>query len=129
LTSAPHLAHVHKYRSLVAWQRAHAVTVLTLKQCDAHYHPRSRALFDQLRRATISVGANIVEGYALSTPLQFRRHLRIALGSAAEAEYLTGLIAELEYLPKDTTGTIERLLERCMAALHGLIRAKTALTT
>ena len=120
---------MHKYRSLVAWQRAHTATVLTLKQCDAHYHPKSRALFDQLRRATISVGANIVEGYALSTPLQFRRHLRIALGSAAEAEYLAGVIAELGYLPKTVTDEIGRLLERCMAAIHGLIRAKTALTT
>ena len=120
---------MHKYRSLVAWQRAHAATVLTLKQCDSHYHPRSRALFDQLRRATISIGANIVEGYALSTPLQFRRHLRIALGSAAEAEYLTGLIAELQYLPKSTTVEIEALLERCMAALHGLIRTTVPLTS
>src|SRR5207244_6746275 len=66
-------------------------------------------IFDQLRRATISIGANIVEGYALSTPLQFRRHLRIALGSAAEAEYLTSLIAELEYLPTSTTTEMEEI--------------------
>ena len=119
---------MHKYQSLFAWQQAHQATVLALKQCDACYHPKSRALFDQLRRATISVGANIVEGYALCTPLQFRRHLRIALGSAAEAEYLTRLIAELEYLPKQTTNDLEHLLERSMAAIHGLIRKKTALT-
>lgn len=116
------LVFVHKYRSLFAWQQAHEAAVLTLKQCDASYHPRSRALFDQLRRATISVEANIVEGYALSTPLQFRRHLRIALGSAAEAECLTRLAAEVEYLPKHATDDLERLLERTMAALYGLIR-------
>lgn len=115
---------MHKYRTLFAWQRAHQAAVLTLKQCDSSYHPRSRALFDQLRRATISVEANIVEGYALSTPLQFRRHLRIALGSAAEAECLTRLAAEVEYLPKQATDDLERLLERAMAALYGLIRKK-----
>jgi four helix bundle protein len=81
-----------KYRSLFAWQQAHQAAVLTLTKCDSCYHPRSRALFDQLRRATISVEANIVEGYALSTPLQFRRHLRIAMGSAAEAECLTSVL-------------------------------------
>ena len=113
---------MHKYQSLFAWQQAHQATVLALRACDAGYHPKSRALFDQLRRATISIGANIVEGYALSTPLQFRRHLRIAMGSAAEAEYLTRLIAELEYLPKQTTEQLEHLLERSMAALHGLIK-------
>src|SRR5256885_3529828 len=115
---------MHKYRSLFAWQQAHQAAVLALKQCDASYHPRSRALFDQLRRATISVEANIVEEYALSTPLQFKRHLRIALGSAAEAECLTRLAAEVEYLPKTATDELERLLERAMAALHGLIRKR-----
>src|SRR6266700_5153525 len=100
---------MHKYRSLFAWQQAHQAAVLTLKQCDASYQPRSRALFDQLRRATISVEANIVEGYALGTPLQFRRHLRIAMGSAAEAECLTRMAAEVEYLPSDVAARLEAL--------------------
>src|SRR5437867_1441692 len=86
---------MHKYRSLFAWQQAHQAAVLTLKQCDAAYHPRSRALLDQVRRAAISIEANIVEGYALSTPLQFRRHLRIALGSAAETECLIETASEI----------------------------------
>jgi four helix bundle protein len=119
---------MHKYRSLFAWQQAHRAAVLVLTECDSHYHPRSRALFDQLRRATMSVEANIVEGYALSTPLQFRRHLRIAMGSAAEAECLTRLAAEVRYLPEKTTDELAHLLERSMAALHGLLR-KTPLRT
>src|SRR3989449_631684 len=84
-----------KYGSLVAWQRAHQLAIVTFKAADAAYHPRSRALLDQLRRAAISIEANIVEGYALSTPLQFRRHLRIALGSAAETECLIETASEL----------------------------------
>jgi len=113
---------VHKYRSLVAWQRAHEAMLLALTKSDAAFHPRSKALFDQLRRAAISVEANIVEGYALGTPLQFRRHLRIAMGSAAEAECLTRAAGELEYLPSDVAARLEALLERTMAALHGLLR-------
>src|SRR5438093_9263378 len=65
---------VHKYRSLFAWQQAHKIAVLALTKCDSAYHPRSKALFDQLRRAAISVEAKVVEGYALGTTLQFRRH-------------------------------------------------------
>ncbi len=52
----------------------------------------------------------------------FIRHLRIAMGSAAEAECLTRLAAEVRYLPAETTDEIQRLLERAMAALTGLIR-------
>jgi len=112
---------VHKYRSLVAWQRAHEALLLALTKTDAEYHPRSRALFDQLRRAVISVEANIVEGYALGTPALFRRHLRIAMGSAAEAECLTRAAGELRYLSGEVVKELERLLGLTMAALYGLM--------
>lgn len=116
---------MHKYRSLFAWQQAHKGAVLALTKCDSAYHPRSKALFDQLRRAAISVEANIVEGYALGTTPQFRRHLRIAMGSAAEAECLTRLAAELKYLPEEVTREMETVHERTLAALHGLLRKQT----
>src|SRR5881296_3675257 len=110
-----------KYRSLFAWQQAHKIAALTLTKCDGG-HPRSRALFDQLRRAAVSIEANIVEGYALGTTLQFKRHLRIAMGSAAEAECLTRLASELKYLQPDVAAEMAAILERTMAALYGLLR-------
>src|SRR2546426_4100715 len=116
---------MHKYRSLVAWQRAHEAMLLALRTSDAAFHPRSKALFDQLRRAVISVEANIVEGYALSTPLQFRRHLRIALGSAAETECLIETASELAYLPDQTISRMRRLLDETLATLFGLVRKRS----
>src|SRR5438034_10775982 len=114
---------MRKYRSLVAWQRAHQLAIVTFKAADAAYHPRSRALLDQLRRAAISIEANIVEGYALSTPLQFRRHLRIALGSAAETECLIETASELGYLPDQTISRMRRLLDETLATLFEIGRA------
>src|SRR5437867_4976267 len=113
---------MHKYRSLFAWQQAHQAAVLTLKQCDASYHPRSRAVFDQLRRAALSIEANIVEGYALSTPLQFRRHLRIALGSAAEVECFLEIVGELEYMPRTSVDELAQLTDLIIGNLFGLVR-------
>jgi four helix bundle protein len=54
------------------------------------------ALIDQIRRACISVPANIAEGYALSTTLQFIRCLRISLGSAAELRSHLDMTKRLE---------------------------------
>jgi four helix bundle protein len=113
---------MNKYRSLIAWKRAHAVAVLVLRSTDALYHPRSRALFDQVRRAAISIEANVVEGYALASPRQFRRHLRIAMGSAAEAECLVRTAKELEYLPEEAAVEMENLLGGTMRVLMGLLR-------
>src|SRR2546425_11237091 len=113
---------MRKYRSLVGWQRARALTIATLKATDAAYHPRARALFDQIRRAVISVEANFVEGYALGTPLQFRRHLRIALGSAAEAECLLRAAKELGYLRPEVVHDAAGKLNEILAMLFGLLR-------
>ena len=80
------------------------------------------SLFEQLRRAAISVEANIVEGYALESTLQFRKHLRIAMGSAAEAECLVRAASELNYLSTDVGAELENLLGGTMRVLRGLLR-------
>lgn len=108
--------------TLVVWQRAHRLATEVLRTTDRHYHPRSRPAFDQLRRAALSVEANIVEGYALSTPLQFRRHLRIALGSAAEAECFLEIVGELEYLPREAVTELAALTDLIIGNLFGLLR-------
>jgi four helix bundle protein len=112
-----------KYQSLVAWKRAHALVLLALRVTDDAYHPRARPLFDQIRRAAISVEANIVEGYALASPRQFRKHIRIAMGSAAEAECLVRTARELEYLSEDKAVELENLLGSTMRVLLGLLRS------
>ena len=119
---------VYKYQSLEAWKRAHAVALLVLRETDAAYQPKARSLFDQIRRAAFSVEANIVEGYALGTRPQFLRHLRIARGSAAEAECLVRLAAEADYLSKEVSLGIEDLLGATMRALHGLLRRPPVVT-
>jgi four helix bundle protein len=114
---------MRKYRSLDAWKRARETSLLVLRATDEAYHPRALPLFAQLRRAAVSIEANIVEGYALGTPLQFRRHLRIAIGSAAEAQALVELAAEMGYLPAQPAAPIAAALDRTLGCLHGLLRA------
>ena len=77
---------MYKYRSLEAWKRAHSALILVLQATDKPNHPRTRNLFDQLRRAVISVEANVVEGYALGTPGLYLRHLRIAWAASTWAK-------------------------------------------
>jgi four helix bundle protein len=83
-------------------------------------------VFDQLRRAAVSVEANVVEGYALATQGWYVRHLRIAMGSAAEAECLVRLARELTYLPEPVAEALEQSLGSTMRVLHGLIRRRSS---
>ena len=63
-----------------------------------------------------------MEGYALSTPLQFRRHLRIALGSAAEVECFLEVVGEVEYLPRPALDELMTLTDLIIGNLFGLVR-------
>lgn len=110
------------YRTLSAWKHAHAGALLAHGATDAAYHPRSKSLFDQLKRAAVSVEANIVEGYALNTPGLCRRHFRIAFGSAAEAECEARLAGELRYLDGAVAKELEKIFGDAMRALRGLMR-------
>jgi four helix bundle protein len=117
------------YRTLDVWKISHHATSLVYRSCDRAYHPRSKSMFDQLRRATLSVEANIVEGYALGTPALCAKHLRIAFGSAAEAECIVRMVSELGYLAPAVCDQLEGLLGRAMQMLRRLMRNPPAAPT
>jgi four helix bundle protein len=110
------------YRSLLAWQVAHQLVIKSLRGIDDAWHPRCGALLEQLRRAVISIEANIVEGYALGTRPYLLKHARIAFGSAAEAEVLFQDAAELEYLPVTLLEDVQPLVLRSQKLLRGLLQ-------
>ena len=76
------------YQDLEVWRRAHQLNldVSTLTRSFPR-HERFE-LTSQLRRAARSVPTNIVEGHDQFGPRPFLRHVRIALGSLAEVDYL-----------------------------------------
>ena len=114
---------MHSYKSLIAWQRASALCVATLETIDTAWQARAAALFEQLRRAVISVDVNIVEGYALNTVPLFRQHLRIAIGSAAEAERLLEIAANPGYLQPSAVEPLKPMVDGVLRALFGLLRS------
>ncbi len=119
---------MRSYKSLVAWQVAHRVAMEILELTSQRGPPASWAIFDQLRRAAISVEANLVEGYALGTPALLKRHVRIAIGSAAEVECLLGLALESELIREDAATCLYKDLDRLIGLLKGLMRSSRSPT-
>jgi len=113
------------YKSLDAWRLAQQLSLGVLEDTDGPLPRQTRAVVDQLRRAALSVDINLVEGYALRTGPQFRRHVRIALGSAAEAQRLLVIARRRRYLPEPTSQHLLDLADRTVACLVGLLRSKT----
>jgi four helix bundle protein len=77
----------------------------------------------QIRRAAVSVAANIAEGQARSTTGEFRQFLGIARGSLAELETLLELSRDLCFT---STQTLEPVLTACGEVgrlLNGLLKS------
>ena len=75
------------------------------------------ALQSQIRRATVSVATNIVEGSARRTLRDYLHYLTIGLGSASEARYLLTVAVRLDYVD-DVAG--QKLIARFDLLLRGL---------
>jgi four helix bundle protein len=77
-------------------------------------------LTSQMRRAAVSIPANIAEGFKRNHRKEFKQFLHIALGSAAELETLITISGELELTARlDTNNITEEILyeSRMLSAL------------
>ena len=81
------------------------------------------ALCRQIRRAVVSIGANIAEGAGRSTDKDFAHFLSQAIGSACELEFLMLLSADLGYLEKSLQTTIDNDIQLIKAKLYRLRQA------
>jgi four helix bundle protein len=86
------------YRKLIVWQKPHNFTLgiyqVTLNLPKAEMF----GLTSQLRRAAVSVAANIVEGQAQNTKSQYLQFLNHSSGSLSEVEYYPELVRDLGYI-------------------------------
>jgi four helix bundle protein len=113
---------MQRYTDLKVRQRAHQL-VLRVYSLSATFPTDERfGLTSQLRRASVSVGANIAEGSRRATSGDFARFLNIAQGSAGEADYLLLLAQDLRYAPEDKVAPLRAELDEIGAMLHALRR-------
>ena len=112
---------------MVVWQRAMDLLVHAHRIADLLPATQRYALADQLRRAAVSVPANIAEGAGRVHRGDYVHHLSVARGSARELESHFEAIRRLGYLDDSTLAPAEdladhvsRLLMRLIARLRSL---------
>ena len=86
------------FQGLLVWQKAHEF-VLDVYHCSASFPKHELfGLTSQLRRAAVSIPANIAEGYRKESDLDNARFLNIAQGSLEECRYYLILAPQLGYI-------------------------------
>ena len=84
------------YRDLLIWQRGMDLAAACYRIAGALPDTERFGLSGQLRRAAVSIPANIAEGYGREIDGPFAQHLRIAQGSLKELETHLLLIERLD---------------------------------
>ncbi len=109
------------YKQLVVWKRAMDLVPEVYALLKAFPKEETYALADQIRRAVVSIPANIAEGQARQHNKEFLQHLAIAKGSLAELHTLLIIAGRLGYISRTTLDRIEQELNQIARPLSGLI--------
>jgi four helix bundle protein len=117
---------VIRFEDLKVWQKAHQL-VLGIYKVTREYPPDEKfGLISQMRRAAVSVPANIAEGFRKRGKKDKTNFYNIAQGSLDELCYYMILSKDLEYVPAPLSTLYSLLtgqLEETARMLAGLIIA------
>jgi four helix bundle protein len=94
------MAKFGKFEEIQAWQRAYEVTLAVYKITSGGSFSKDFGLRDQIRRASVSIMANIAEGHGRRTNSEFANFLNLSRGSAAEVQSHLYIAHGLNYVSK-----------------------------
>ena len=97
------------FQELLVWQKAHQFVLAVYALTPAFPKQETYGLSQQLRRAAVSIPANIAEGFGKRGRLDKARYLNIAQGSLEESLYYLILARDLDYC--DPRAALDRLAE------------------
>jgi len=110
------------FRDLIVWQKAHQLVLAVYRYSDNFPGKEMYCLIPQLRRAAISVPANIAEGFKKKSKPDKIRYMNISQGSLEEVRYYLILAADLGYGNSDKLNDdldiVSKMLEGYMSSIR-----------
>ena len=111
------------YTKIEAWKLADDLTVALYERTRSFPKEEIYGLTSQMRRASYSVPANIVEGSSRESKRDYLHFLYIARGSFSETQYFIHLARRLGFLANEEADKMHAQTKQAFGCLHGLIQA------
>jgi len=106
------MSRVERFEDLIAWQKARALTVAVYRASATGPLATDFALRQQLRKAAISVPANIAEGFERNRSREFHQFLSVAKASCAEVRTYLYLACDLGFIEeRDRAALLDQAAE------------------
>ncbi len=106
-TTEENMKEEKSFKRLIVWQKAYVLVRMIYSHSQKFPSTELYGLTSQIRRAAVSVLANIAEGSERQHKREFLRFLSIARGSLAEVETYLMLARDLGYLSEEEFGRTE----------------------
>lgn len=118
---------IEKFEDIESWKAARELTHKVYNLCNNGRFSRDYGLKDQIQRASVSIMANIAEGFDSNSPKSFLNFLYYSFRSASEVQSLLYVAADQNYITQEEfeslykeTLVIKRLLMGLMRYLKNL---------
>jgi four helix bundle protein len=92
---------IESFEDLTVWNKSHRLAVEVYKLTKAFPSDERFGLTSQMRRAAVSIPANICEGFKKRSPRDKCNFYNIAQGSLEELRYYFILSKDLQYISKN----------------------------
>ncbi len=110
------------FRKLEVWQKSQKLVSSVYTVTSTFPSAERYGLSSQMRRAVVSVSANIAEGCGRMGDIELRRFVRISLGSLAELECELLVANNLDFLNSQTADSILAEIHSVRGMLQSLHR-------
>ena len=121
-----HRTPISSYRDLKVWQKGMDLVIESYQLTEKLPRPELYGLVSQIRRAAVSIPANIAEGHGRYHTREFLRHLSIAKGSLMELETEVIAAGRLSYVAESDVQNALRATAELGRMLAGLTRSLRA---
>ena len=116
------MAGFKRFEEIQAWQKARKATKRVYEVTSDGEFAKDFGLRDQIRRASVSIMANIAEGHGRFSNKEFANFLNIAHGSAAETQSHLYVALDLQYLRQDSFNELYDLLDEVARMTMSLMK-------
>jgi len=109
------------HKDLLVWQKAVDLVIEVYNVTKSFPKDEIYGLISQIRRAAVSIPANIAEGAARQTKKEFQQFIHIAMGSLAELETHFIIAIRLTYCDNKQADAVLIKLDEIRRMLSGLL--------
>jgi len=114
---------IKTHKDLDVWKKGVAFVIEIYKITELFPKSELFGLSSQIRRASVSIPANIAEGFGRNHKKELLQFLNIAMGSASEIDTLLLISKELKYLPASNHNELSELLDHISRMLKNLSKS------